>query len=389
MDYESAKDTAARLGVTPRAVQKWAKDGKLTGAKRIGREWLIPADAEPARKTESVAKTALEYQLMPVLSSDFEPGHFIEMIGDIADDVDRDIANAEYSYYKGDAEKAVEILEPYLDNEDFAVSLSANFIYTFANLNLGKIYLAKLGLKNTESCVRNALKQENPVIRAYGVLVGNAVAVLLHRDMSDFPKVESVMAVLPEGLRLFGAYLVAHRLCLEKDFSRSVGVAEICLAMKQARYPVASLYLKLMRCVGYMGLKQSKEAKVCFTDINCVALSEKFYQPFVEHHSLLQGIIESELKRNYPVAYSDIVALVQNFSTSWSIVHNEITRNSVTIILTATEFVVAMLFNRGWSVKEISAHMDVSPRMVKHHLSVTYEKLGVSNREELGAFLLK
>lgn len=388
MDYESAKDTAARLGVTPRAVQKWAKDGKLPGAKRIGREWLIPADAEPARK-EVADNSASVHRLMPVLSSTFEPGHFIEMISSIADSVDRDIANAEYCYYKGNAKKAVEILEPYLDNMDFAVALSANFIYTFANLNLGKIYLAKLGLKNTENCVRNAINQENPLIKAYGVLIGNAVSVLLHREMAGLPEVESVLSVLPEGLRLFGAYIVAHKLYLKKEFSRSVGTAEICLAMKQSQYPVASLYLKLMRCVGYMGLKQSKEAKACFADINRIALREKFYQPFAEHHGLLQGIIESELKRNYPAEYSDIVALVQKFSTSWRIVHNEITQSSVTVTLTTTEFVVAMLFNRGWSVKEISAHMEVSPRMVKHHLSVTYEKLGVSNREELGMFLLK
>ena len=61
----------------------------------------------------------------------------------------------------------------------------------------------------------------------------------------------------------------------------------------------------------------------------------------------------------------------------------------ITVHLTTTEFAVAMLFNRNWSVKEISQHMDISSRMVKHHLSVIYEKLDVSNREELGQYLLK
>ena len=46
MDFEyiSAKEAAAKLGVTVRWIQQLCKDGKVTGAKRFGAQdiWLVP-----------------------------------------------------------------------------------------------------------------------------------------------------------------------------------------------------------------------------------------------------------------------------------------------------------------------------------------------------------
>ena len=46
MDFESAERTAKRLGCTVRAVQKWAKDGKIPYAYKDGRDWKIPISAQ-------------------------------------------------------------------------------------------------------------------------------------------------------------------------------------------------------------------------------------------------------------------------------------------------------------------------------------------------------
>ena len=45
MGFETAKEAAERLGCTVRAVQKWANEGKLPGAKKQGRDWMIPSNA--------------------------------------------------------------------------------------------------------------------------------------------------------------------------------------------------------------------------------------------------------------------------------------------------------------------------------------------------------
>ncbi len=387
MEFESAKQTAERLGVNIRTVQKWAKENKFKGARRLGREWLIPKDALPDSPSDEEGRSV--HHLMPVLANNFVPGYCKDMIANLNDEVDRDIANAEYSYYKGKTKQAIEIAELYLNYNDYNVALTASFIYAFANLSSGRLHLTRLGLGNIKSIVLKALEQDDPEFRTSAVFIGNAALTLFHQDTSEVPPIESVMNNLPEGLKLFSAYLMAHKAYLEKDYSRAVGIAEGVLAFKDSHYPVASLYLKLMRCVCLMNLRDSQGAKSAFKDINPIALDEEFFQPFAEHHGLLQGIVEAQIKKSRPDSYKNIVSLVENFSKGWRTIHNELTQNSVTVLLSTTEFAIAMLFNRNWSVKEIAEHMDISPRMVKHHLSVIYEKLGVSNREELGQYLLK
>lgn len=386
MEFESAKETAQRLGVTVRAVQKWAKDGRLKDSRRLGREWLIPKGAVPsdAEEKESLCK----HPLMPLLSGSFAPGHCEELLESIADPDDKAIALAEYNYYKGETAKAAELAELYLNSDDFGLSLSASFIYAFANLSAEKLHLVELGLKNLDNTVKEALESDDEKIRAYGIFMGNVSSVLMHRP-SAFEPIEESVGLLPCGLKLFAGYIMAHGLYLNKEYSRALGVVEGCLAMREADFPVATLYLKLMRSVCLMNLKEPRKAKEALGKIDPHAIDEKFYQPFVEHHGLLQGLVETEIRRISDSAYREIVSLVQGFSKGWRTIHNSLTMNNVTVYLTTTEFAIAMLFNRSWSVKEISAHMDISSRMVKHHLSVIYQKLDVSNREELGQYLLK
>ena len=387
MEFESAKQVAVRLGVNVRTVQKWAKENKFNGARRLGREWLIPKGSLPIENpSEEIGSV---HQLMPLLTNSFVPGYCKEMIEGLEDEDDIAIATAEYNYYKGQTQKAIEISELYLNPKDFNLSLSASFIYAFANLSSGKLNLTQLGLNNIRRFAKKALEQGDVKFKTSAVFIGTAALVLLHQDTADLPPIQTIMPDLTGGLKLFGAYIMAHKAYLEKDYSRAVGIADGALAVKDAHYPVPSLYLKLIKCVCLMNIKDSQSAKTAFNEINRMALDEEFYQPFAEHHGLLQGVIETEIKKSRPAAYKSIVSLVDRFSKGWRTIYNGLTHNSVTVHLTTTEFAVAMLFNRNWSVKEISAHMDISPRMVKHHLSVIYEKLDVSNREELGQYLLK
>jgi hypothetical protein len=46
VDYISAAKTAERWGISIKRVQILCKDGRVIGVERIGRDWLIPKDAE-------------------------------------------------------------------------------------------------------------------------------------------------------------------------------------------------------------------------------------------------------------------------------------------------------------------------------------------------------
>ncbi len=52
-NYISAKEAAAKIGVTERWVQQLCKDGKVEGAQRFGQKgvWLVPLQWVQARMT--------------------------------------------------------------------------------------------------------------------------------------------------------------------------------------------------------------------------------------------------------------------------------------------------------------------------------------------------
>ncbi|MCD8046398.1 MAG: helix-turn-helix transcriptional regulator [Clostridiales bacterium] len=48
-----------------------------------------------------------------------------------------------------------------------------------------------------------------------------------------------------------------------------------------------------------------------------------------------------------------------------------------------------MLAARGWSNKEIGAHLGISTNTVKMHISSVLRQLGIPQRKDLAQFMLK
>ena len=68
MDYLKIAEVAEKWGVTPRRIQKLCLDGKIDGAVRFGRAWMIPKDAKKpsdGRTKESRTDTAAEHLTFP------------------------------------------------------------------------------------------------------------------------------------------------------------------------------------------------------------------------------------------------------------------------------------------------------------------------------------
>lgn len=387
MEYESVEQAAKRLGVTARAIQKWAAGGKIPHAKKVGRPWLIPVVFTGPVQPESGATAA--HRAMPLLSAAFEPGHCLEYIDSITDPDDRNIAMAEYYYFSGRAEEAAQATEGYLDHRDPMLALSANFVYTFANIGCGKIHLAQFGLRNLQSRAEAVIKEERDTnTTAVAMFFMAAASVFLHLPKKNFPNLEHHLYLLPMGLKLMSAYILAHRTYLDKDYSRGLGITDMAIAIPDATYPIARTYINLISAVCSINMKDIAEAERHFNRAIDFAEKDGFLQPFAEHHGLLQGMIEKKFKFAHPKAFKKIIALTEHFSKNWRKMHNTITNNKVTMTLTTTEFSVAMLYSRGWAIKEIAHHLDMSERMIKKYVSDIYEKLDVNNREHLHQYLL-
>lgn len=188
--FETAQEAAARLGVTVRAIQKQAAAGKIPGAERHGRTWMIPSDYDPAAlKDKRAAATGIPdvYQVtpfrqaMPLLNSAYPVGKVMDYIHAMPDADDRQIALAEYYFFAGKSEESARIAEPYTDSHDPALHFSANLLCTFANLARGHTHLTRFAMNNLREQMYASLQPDvPPQMQALGVFIATTASVLLH-----------------------------------------------------------------------------------------------------------------------------------------------------------------------------------------------------------------
>ena len=398
MNYESSRQAADRLGVSIHTLQKWAREDRIPGAERHGRSWMIPVDFVPADRQEAQPKCE-ETQItndgplirvaMPLMNSAYPVGKCREFIEAIPDKDDRAIAWGEYYYFSGQTERAAKTMEPYQDSADPMLRNSANLVGFFANFTRGETRLAMRAFERLLADLQKELRaQPSPLLHAIGALAVTTASVLLHLPVASDVDLQQCLSCLPDGLKLWACYLLAHKMYLEKNYSGSLAIAELALSMSPKLYPVPAIYVHLVAAMDLMSLRRVEEARRHIAQAWALAQPDGLIEPFGEHHGLLQGLIERFFQKDNPEAFERIIAITYSFSAGWRKIHNPIAQHEVADNLTTTEFTIAMLYNRGWTAKEIAAYMSLSPRTITNAIQVIYQKLGISGKKELGQFML-
>ena len=392
----SKSELARRLEITPSQITRILNGDtktissdiliKLTKLFGVSADYLLGI----TDKKEIIKEKHTTRVPMLLMSSAFPLGRCIEFIESIDDVPQKEMAYAEYYYFSGRHEKAVEYAEMYLNCEDMMLKLSASLIYTFANLSLDRIHSARFGLERLKEYLKEAMLEEtDKKTRACCVFVATAAHTLLHIPVGDLPPLAEYLSEFTKGMQLWGAYVLAHKAYLVKDYQRSLGIVQTCLMTCSKVYPIAMIYLNLVVAMDLMNLKETDKAKVYFMKVWEISRPDNLIEGIGEHHGLLQGLIETCMKKDYHEDYARIINITYKFSAGWRRIHNPDTNEDVADNLTTTEFTIAMLANRGWTNKEISEYLEITPRTVKQHLTCVFNKLNIENRKQLKNFMLR
>ncbi|WP_172623497.1 helix-turn-helix domain-containing protein [Arabiibacter massiliensis] len=389
--YLSTKEAARKWGMTARRVQQLCREGQVPTARREGRSWLIPADAERPEASEGAEalRPLVEAEpFMPLTASAFPLGRCEEFIARLPE-ASQPLAWAEFYYFSGRAEEAAEAAEPYLRRGGLKKRLTAAIVYGFANLSLGRINSARFAFEGIRETLEPLKSREmEGSTKAACVFAAAMASVLLHLPYQDIPPLRDSLRCLPDGLKQYACYILAHQAYLEKDYERALGSVETALAWCDRLYPIPAVYLHVMAAVCAMNAKRTEEAREHFWRAWGIAGPDDLIEAFGEHHGLLQGLIEAELRTRSPEDYERVIAITYRFSSGWRKVHNPDTGHPVADDLTTTEFTAAMLADRGWSYQQIADHMGLSSNTVGKYLSSVYRKLGIKTKEELHAYML-
>ena len=226
----SQRELARRIGVTSSQISRILKgetktinsDMLMALAQEFGvsTDYILgivnnPENTQSMENTENLAAESKDMEErreqpfhtpMLLMSSAFPLGGCIDFIESLADQDEKMMAYAEYYYFSGHHEKAVEYAEMYLDHPDIMLKMSACLIYTFANLSLNHIHSARMGLNRLTENLDQVMKgNTDRKAKAFGVFVAVAAHTLLHLPVGDIPPLSDYVGEFKKGKQLWGS----------------------------------------------------------------------------------------------------------------------------------------------------------------------------------------
>ena len=382
MHYETAAQMAKRLNMNIRTIQIWANSGKLPGAIKQGRDWLIPVGTDRPDK-HSKAENISAAVPHPLLSFPFAPGKALETAQNQPNALSRAFALAEYYYFSSDPHRAEEQLKICMESEDDLFRLAAQALSVFACISGANLHSLKPQAEAFEALLKKELAKEvTPQRKAYCLLIAANMDVLLHRP-TDPAQLYYHIKYLPLGLQLWGFYLLAYLAYSVGNYRNALGIIHTVLAIPAQHFPVPEIYLRLCAAMCEMALKNPEKAKEHMEHAWALCLPDQLFSGISEHYPMLTGLPDVMLKQAHPEAYERILKRAKRFAPVWMYLHNQTSEKKLDHRLSMSEFSMALLASRNWSNAEIASFFNFSVHTVKRYVSIIYQKLGITSRSQL------
>lgn len=323
------------------------------------------------------------------MGSAFLPGKAEETVKHFEDLKLQEIARGELYFFRAQAESCIQSVEKYQTSEDPILRLSADMLSTFANFTLGNGREAQMARKDVAQILRKYMeKEEDPEIIASCLFAYYVTSVLIHIPPEEgTPPLDRYLSYLPVGQRLFAISMLGHVAYLKGEYARAQGMVQTAMAMTEKIYPIPMIYLYCVAAMCQINQKDQEGARQSVTEGWEMARKDKFLEPFIEYHGLLQGVLEASIRKSEPEVYKKLVDGVIAFSRGWMKIHNPQMQKAVTDLLTPLEYSIAMLACRDWTNQEIGEHLGLSVNTVKHYVSGILEKLHIDKREKIKEFV--
>lgn len=412
MDYLKIDEVAAKWGITPRRLQTLCAQGKIEGATRFGRAWMIPKSApKPADGRTKAAREEKLFTDMPMprktpflhMTNLYNaPGCAEKAIAALGDNYEaQTLLAAEIAYSRGQIEKVYDSANYLLEKHSgFYAVLSGGMLLAQCAIWRGDLHMwRKAKIHIAEASAKD--DREREII----TLCICAVDSMLY-DVKDFPEWFKIGCFemlhkdsLPAAKVYYAKYLYAAGHGLAAKTIELEGVSGLALMgllpatiepmISQAMADntvIAEIYLRLTCAVTYHFTKNTAQAIRHIDRAIALALPDKFYGILAEYCRTIGGLLEQRLKAVDEGAWEEVNMLFKRYVANWSRLGSQVTGRQVIANLSKQQREVARLAAFKLSDAEIGARLHMSVSGVKQAIRTIKQKSGLE-REDFAAIL--
>jgi len=385
VEYITVSEASKMWGISSRRINYILTAGRIPGAVKTGKLWLIPADAQrpvDGRRRVTPAPPSLADDLAAVIASAAVP-----MPADnpdaILDTLSQERLRLQYegdlAYLRGDFARTMSCYKK--TEGDDAARMRACPIAIAAAISLGAY--------DSYTEIESYLKKKCTLggsVRAIAelCLATAAVSVIAPNMVPEWLKTGDMSALPPQALPNAFSLRAKYFLCIGQ-YEAMLATAQTAQALSAAPGGITTtdIYLRVSCAVACHYMGNIAEAKRHLLDAMGFALPHGFITPFAEQVPALCGLVEQCLEQAFPAYLNTVLAQWERSGRNWFAFHNRFTRENLTLVLTLREYQIAQQVAHRVPYAKIARQQGVSEGRLKNIIQDIYEKLFVTGRNEL------
>lgn len=415
MEYLNITETAKKWGISARRLQTLCANGKVEGATRFGKAWMIPKTTlKPIDGRTKASKNNLNSLLekdMPMpRKTPFlhmtdlysEPGNAEKSIAALENNPEAQLLlSVEIAYSKGNIEKVYDSAYYLLHkHSSFYAVISAGMLLGLCAIWRGDLNLwrqAKIHIAEAP-----AISESDRDIMAFSI---TAIDSILY-DVSSFPEWFKMgrfeplhKDALPAAKVFYAKYLYAVGYAIATKQLELRGVQGLSLLnmipntiepmIAQAvadNSVIAEIYLR-MTCAAIYYTGGNKEQAIYHIDrALALALPDKLFGILAEYGRTLDSLLEQRISRVDTDVWHKVRDLYNIYMAGWTKLSGSVRGKNLATTLSPKEREVAKLAAFGFKNSQIAETLNMSISAVKQAVTNVSNKTGMS-REDFAAIL--
>ena len=406
MNLITVKEASEKWGVTERRVQGLCKEGKIKGATRWGRTWMIPSHAV----LPSSNKGDEPHMPMPRKSPFLDMTNIYSVAGKADESImlfennmeAHELFKAQIAYRRGEIERVYDKARYFLHSHSgFYAILGGGMLLAQCAIWRGDVNLWTEAKKHIcEAPCENKTQRE--ILSLTLAIIDSSIY-----NNNDFPDwfTRGNFDVLPADSHpcakvFYIKYLYMAAFAVASGQAEIEGVQGLALMkmipntieplISQARVDktiIPEIFLRLSCAVAYHNTGQDDLAIMHIDRAISLVVLDGLYGILVEYVRHFDGLLEERLSLVSEEGVTIVKELYRTYSIGWSRLSGAVRNRYIATNLTAREREVAKLVAFGYTTKEISSMLYISESTVKQTVLRVVQKTGVKDRSEFSNIL--